>query len=456
MENPKKFLVSISHDKMEGKINKTSHFDNNVTTEEVMDALKEKGIVFGILNEKVEQLVNSPDTFTFPSVIASGEKAVSGVDGSVEFEKEYHPKIDNHDKVNFRDVLSIPSVVENEKIARLHPPTDGKPGKNVLGQVIEPLKGKMPKVRAGKNTIYNETDRCFYAQVDGRLHTDERFIRVQPVFQVHGDLDMKVGNVDFIGSVVINGDVPTGYRVKAKGDITVNGTVEGAHLDANGSIFITEGISGLGRANVNAALDVRTGYINQAHVTAGQDLFVENSITHSHCHAEERVFCQRGNIIGGSIRAGFNIEAKEIGNSMNVATSIHIENVFIAEEKKSALIKDLETKNNEMKKLVTIRDKIKEIKKVQGKLQGDQQLTFVRIVSSIEKLNKDITSIQEELKSVNATKGDNQNCFIKANHRLFGNVQLSFGKESRRIHREYKYALAVLEEGRIVIKPNHT
>lgn len=79
----------------------------------------------------------------------------------------------------------------------------------------------------------------------------------------------------------------------------VFGIVEGAEISAGGSVFVSEGIAGLQKGFVVAQEDVHAGYINQGNTEAGRDLFVENSILHSHCVAKNDMRCQKGNIVGG-------------------------------------------------------------------------------------------------------------------------------------------------------------
>ena len=74
--------------------------------------------------------------------------------------------------------------------------------------------------------------------------TDREKINVFPVYEVNGDVDYNTGNIDFVGTIVIRGNVRSGFKVKADGDIRIIGSVEGAELEAAGSIEISAGIIG--------------------------------------------------------------------------------------------------------------------------------------------------------------------------------------------------------------------
>src|SRR5699024_4134026 len=138
-----------------------------------------------------------------------------------------------------RDVIRIPTVKEGEKLATIVDPIKGKDGKNIFGEQIRHRPGKVVVVRAGKNVVYKEEDKTFYAKSEGQISINDYIINVHPVYEVNESLSMKTGNLDFIGSIIIRGDVPTGYQVKAGGDVKIFGLVEAAHIEAGGSIYIS-------------------------------------------------------------------------------------------------------------------------------------------------------------------------------------------------------------------------
>ena len=107
---------------------------------------------------------------------------------------------------------------------------------DVFGQPVRGRRGTMPPVPQGRNIVYSEDRDRLLAACEGNLTFRSGRFHVENVFTVSGNVDNSVGNINFTGSVVIHGDVLEGYSVKAKGDITVMGIVEGARLSA-GEIF---------------------------------------------------------------------------------------------------------------------------------------------------------------------------------------------------------------------------
>ena len=57
-------------------------------------------------------------------------------------------------------------------------------------------------------------------------------------------VNIKSGNVTFLGTVIVNGNVEDGYNVKASGNIEVNGAVGASRLESDGDIIVSQGIVG--------------------------------------------------------------------------------------------------------------------------------------------------------------------------------------------------------------------
>ena len=68
----------------------------------------------------------------------------------------------------------------------------------------------------GKNVVCNPEMTIMYAAIDGLFTlTGGETINVFPIYEVNGDVDYHTGNIDFVGTVVIRGNVLTGFRIRA-------------------------------------------------------------------------------------------------------------------------------------------------------------------------------------------------------------------------------------------------
>ncbi|MCA0969114.1 FapA family protein [Halobacillus litoralis] len=455
MELEQHFKVSVSRDQLEAYIDLLDPVDE-VTEEQIQSFLKEKNVTFGILEEEIDRMMRNDESLVYPLLIAVGKQPIHGKDGKVIFDKEVNFEVEEQEKASFRDIITIPSVEEGERIAAIEPPTNGKAGTNVHGEEIPPKPGKPAQLRAGKNTTFKRADDAFYASINGQLSTDERSLQVQPLFEVNGDLDLRTGNLDFVGSIIINGNVPTGFRVFAQGDITIYGMVEGATIVAGGSVHISEGISGLGKAVIQSGQDVRVGYINQATVEAGQDLFVENSILHSDVVAHHSVYCQRGHIIGGTTSAGLHIEARDIGNRMYTPTGLSLGVNKKVEEKQSKFSLLLKRKEEDKRKLILIGEKLDQKERSDGELSPKERVTRLRQKNSLQSVDAEIEELSTLLEEMNASIGDLAEAKVMVNGKLYGHVHIGFGKYQHQVQGEHKEIYAFLSNGEIFLRSIHS
>lgn len=295
--------------------------------------LEKNNIRYGIKQQTLQQFTDHPASFFLTkTLIAEGTAPISGKDGyikmveSLDRSAEYRPLETRDGKVDHKELIRLSNVHKGQLIAELAAPEPGVPGMGVTGVEIPFPPGKAATFKVGKNVVM-QTGSALYAAMDGMITmTGKDQINVFPVYEVNGDVDYSVGNIHFVGTVVIRGNVLTGFRVKADGDIRVVGGVEGAELEACGSIEITGGIIGYHKGLVKAGHDVKCTFIQAGNVVAGTDIVVSQSIMHSNLRAGKQVLCNgaKGLIVGGNIQAGEKVVARTIGNMMSTATIIEV------------------------------------------------------------------------------------------------------------------------------------
>ena len=81
-------------------------------------------------------------------------------------------------------------------------------------------------------------------------------VTVSAVYYVRGEVGPATGNIEFVRSVDISGDVLPGYRVTAGGDVEIQGSVESAEIEAAGNVSVRYGI----RGHAGTRLRVRGGH----------------------------------------------------------------------------------------------------------------------------------------------------------------------------------------------------
>lgn len=441
------FKVTITSDKMRAIIYQKKELpaDVEVTPELIMEFSKKKGIVYGI-NEKI-LLTNQKKEW----ILAKGKAPTHGKHAYMEQVFKEQDKEELSENVDYKLVLDIVSVKKGDLIGRKIKATDGDAGINVLGEEIPPQKGKDFKLRAGKNTQLKENEQALYALIDGQLSVRKKTIHVLPTFEVNGDMSLKTGNIDFVGNVIVRGNVPPGFKVEAGGDIHVTGTVEAAILKAGGSIHIALGIVGQNKSVIEASGDLQTTFINQGDVHVGGNIEVGQTIFHSTCTAGGQIICNKGKglIVGGSTSAIQGIQANEIGNDMQTNTLLFI-GVRDHEVKQNKKVEaDLKKAKDEFMKLAKLL-KLYVDKEKKDSLTDKEKMTKLKIQRSFQQAKVTIDELSEI--TVNSEKEEDvTGGFIRAERIIYPNVEVHFGKYRRKVTATHRTPYISLIDSEVVI-----
>ncbi|MCH1623758.1 FapA family protein [Fredinandcohnia quinoae] len=426
------FDLNISKDRLTVYINLINEDKPEIVSEsEINELLSSYGVTFGIKKDVIQQIASNLSVTSYPLLIAEGQPPVKGQNGYLKLEVNVEGTKESltEEVFNLRDIIKIPSVTKGQLVATIFSNTPGVPGKDVHGNEIQAIDGKPYRYRIGKNTI--ETNSRIYATLDGQVSFLNNNISVQPLFEVQGDLDLKTGNIDFIGNVTIRGNVPSGYTIKAGGDVSIYGLVEAAEIIAGGSIFISGGIVGSNKGRLIAKGDIVASYINQSHIEAGNNLEVSGSILHSHCTTKGNINSLKGSIIGGVISAGKNLQIHNIGNDLHTKTEVFVGKLNEIYEEEKSIQKEIEIARNDLQKLVIIAKKIAEKYKLTSSLSPEeigflkrQKVTEGELIDRINDLEEKYRNIQSQINSAFESS-------LVVSGSLYPNVQLHFGKYQR-------------------------
>ncbi|MBY0120669.1 FapA family protein [Bacillus sp. S/N-304-OC-R1] len=444
----KHYRIIITKDRLTAKIDLITEIENDfsIKKNDIELFLAKEKVFFGIKEELVVQICEDPKSLRYPVVIAEGIPPKAGVDAYLLSEVQ-NEKTEHREKFNFRKILQIPSVSSGQLLASIVPPTPGTDGKDVFGNRIPANNGKPLKIRPGKNVILNDTK--FYSTADGQLSLLNSMISVNPVFEVNGDIDLKTGNIDFIGNVIIRGNVPSGYEIKAGGDVRIFGLVEAANINAGGNIIVSGGISGGNKGVVSAGGNVLASYLNQAIVQAGQDVIIESSILHSRIQAGSSILGKKALAIGGLLTANKDIYLKEVGNRLFTKTELQaFTDTTLAEKEQELKIEMAKLKDN-IEKLSSIEQKLLEIEKKSGNLSPEQKMAILKQKSTKQHLQEQLLNMNQELRQLEEEKNERQDPSIYVYESVYPNTTVQFGKYALQIQHKQTSVRYYLDSGEI-------
>ncbi len=418
-----------------------------VKYDDIMNYLSEQGIVYGIREEDIEIYCKVKE-YSKELVAAYGKDPVDGKDAEIvyDFDISEGNKFEESEDgtINFRNLNNVINVKKDAVLCHIIPPLAGKDGTDVYGNPVKYRPGRNVSFNYGNNTYISEDGLKLLASTDGCVEYKNEKVFVESVYRVN-NVDNSTGNIDFIGSVVINGDVKAGFSVAAKGDIKIRGMVEGAYIKSDGEVVISKGMNGMGKGSIYAKGNVTSKYIENASIVSEKCIYAE-ALINSDVKAGESIILRGSNaaIIGGASQAEDMIYAKTIGSKTNPETNITINLTRYQEEQKSIsqkqklnrqLEKELAAKNNELKELDDKMDLIlNSYMDNENKGTVHKQLLFMKI-----KINNEISEIERQLTEVLPTDNIADHKII-CKGIMYSNTRVTIGWMKYRVRQDISFS----------------
>lgn len=334
--------------------------NRSVTYEEIMDFLKQHGIVFGIREDAIHDFCDNKK-FYLELTCAQGVEPVDETDGKLEYQVKTEPtatpKMKEDGTVDFRDLGLVQNVSKGDVLCRLIPPAGGKDGIDIYNNPARFHKGRMPKFPGGRNTAVSDDGLTLKAAMDGCVEYKNASLNINDVFIVHGDVSSESGNIEFNGTVTVQGDVLEGFTVRAGRDLMIRGMVEGASLVAGENVVISNGMHGMGKGSIRAGGNITGKFFENVKLESGADVYAD-AILNSQVNAKGSVILKGKNALlsGGKCCAGKRISAGVIGSSNNTRTDVTVESAELTK-----LL--LDTSGNQVESLKAKAASFKEISK---------------------------------------------------------------------------------------------
>lgn len=257
------------------------------------------------------------------------------------------------------------------------------------------------------------------------------------------------------GDVVVKGNVLAGFTVKATGDITVSGIVEGATVIAGGNITFNRGIQGMTRAVVKAGGNIVSKFIESAeNVSAGGSIEAD-SILHSKVTAKSTIKAsgRNGLIIGGDVKAVNMIEAKTIGNAMGTNTSVGVGVDPSMKRRVDELKNSLGKLGDNKIQLNQLLNALRKKQDSEGGLDEAKHELQMKTMRNVIMLEQEINKQKKELEELRCQIGEEKHACIKVSDAAYAGVKLTFGDQCMFLKQKYDYCQFVKEGADIKSAP---
>lgn len=331
LEYPVRECVQLrfSEDKMQliGRFYPPQVDGERMSADEIIQDIHAKNVQSGIAIDNITSFVQNP-VYCTDTVLAEGVTVRQGQDARIEYtfhtELNAKPTRNPDGSVDFFHLNTICHCKQGEVLARLIKEVPGTPGYNLFGEKIMPRDVKSKKLKYGNNIELSEDGTTLTSQIDGHVSLVGDKVFVSNVYEVE-NVGPSTGNIESEGSVIVGGNVQAGYAIKAKGNVIVNGVVEGAVIEAGGDIILARGMNGMGKGILRAGGSVISKFFENSTIYSGT--FVEaDSILHSTVVAQTEVNVdgRKGFIAGGNVRATRSISCKTLGSAMGADTYVEV------------------------------------------------------------------------------------------------------------------------------------
>ena len=414
-------------------------------------------VYHGVKEDYLSDLADKP-VFRERVEVAEGIKPANGKDAYIQYNFETDQtkirlKEGTNGKVNFKELNIIQNVVQNQVLAKKMPPENGIDGKTVTGKILPAKAGNDIPLPVGTNVHVGDDGDSILSDINGQVIIANGKINVEPVLTVEGDVNLKTGNIIFLGTVIITGNVEDGFSVKAAGNIEIKGTVSKAELDAEGDIIIYQGVNGKSGGKIRAGRSLWSRFIENANIEVGNMVVVSDGIINSSIDAIKSIVCmgKRACIMGGRLRAGEEINAKVLGNSTSGTETIL--EVGFDPHSKIELERLLSVKEESEEELENLRLDLQTLintKKQRKTLPEDkeaymQELMERRDILTVElaKANENILKVQDFMNQIQV-RGK-----VSASTKVWPGVKIMIRDVKEDIRQESKGVTFILENGLI-------
>ena len=409
--------VEVSKDEMKGSIvvSPPSMSGSEASFDMIKRAILQQGVVEACINEdKIKEFVDNP-VYNNPYEVAAAIEPVDGHDAYISYNFETDPnklkaQVDEEGKVDYKKLNNIQNVIADQPLAQKIPAERGKGGKTLFGRYLEAKNGKDIQIQLGANVKLDRDGVTIKAEIDGEVMLVNGKVTVEPVKYLDA-VNVKTGDVKFVGTVVIKGNVQEGYKVEAT-NIEVGGIVDKSRLEATGNIIVRQGIFGKGEGYIKAGKSLWAKFINDTTVEVEENVIVNDSIVNSNVTAMKNIVLRgkKAQIIGGHLMATEEICARKVGSPGGGTETILEVGVDPRAKKRLEELQNMQAKSTkEYENCDLDIQTLEQQKKLRKKLpqEKEEKLKNLKerceqISEELEKMTDEINKIQEHLRDLKA------------------------------------------------------
>ncbi|MDR3210525.1 MAG: FapA family protein [Planctomycetota bacterium] len=421
-----------------------------INTQMIQGLLNSAGIINGIDQPGLEFFVNcqnSPRPLVTFVELATGTPVRHGKDSTLEFHVQpsgsahYDTTVEGN--IDFKQLNILENCFVGQLLATMVPPGVGKDGRDVYGEVVPSRTGVTNPVAIGMGVALSENGHDYTASIEGRLIYDNQTLSVSSVLEIGHDIDYRIGNIDFVGKVVVNGSLLDGFSIKAKRGVELKGDMGSASIVSEGDVRVVGGIKGKGSATISCR-NFSARFIENATITASGTVKVEKDVLQSVIKCQGRVSVIGGSVIGGEIWALAGMEVATSGSELGVATNL-IVGLNWADENRHAAIKECAqaytAQVDESKEYLTT------LLASEGVvLNAEEKGILSELIGELRYIRDGISQLEEEMETWSGRMLTGRVSQINILKEIYPGSSVRFGEGGRELDKPQKGPLSIIPE----------
>lgn len=424
-----------------------------LTEQDIVSDLQMAGICHGIKKKAIEHFLNHHE-YCRDYIIAESTPPIQGHDAKIRYYFDVNvtakPKLNEDGSVDFHQLGNIKGVKEGDKLATLTPVDRGRAGISVLGKPLPAKKVKNRFLRFGRN-IRITADKCtLYSKVSGHVTLVDDMVMVSDIYKVPANVDSSTGDIVYKGTVEVAGNVNTGYRIEAEGDIIVNGVVEGATLISGGNIVLKRGMQGMDKGELKAEGNITAKFLENCKVSCKGSLRAD-AVLHSNVQCEEsiEVLGRKGLINGGSVKTYAMIHATSLGSTMGALTHIEVFSDMDLIKEANSLREKIEEREIMLDKIDKVAQSIKNQLATNQEVLPEQMQYIKQATVNKPIIARELRDMKLKRENILARIERNKSACIKVEDAVYSGVKIVVRDVSKNIHENVSHCRFVREGAEI-------
>jgi len=318
--------VTISEDRLRAYIQYIPPFGSgaHLSATDIMQKLVEEYKIDPqfIRASAVEEAMKNPLDMV---VVAEGIPPEEGKNASIVILPLDDVEIDPYENIDWHAYKKhFITVKEGEVIGKKNPPSLGRDGVDIFGNIIPAKPGRDIDISVFAGSGTEVVEDTIISKTTGVLVLGGT-LSVEEILVIDGDIDFSVGNITGVKHLWVKGDVKSGFVIKVKGKVLVEGSVENASIHAGEGVFIRGVVTGekAGIIKSGGFVYIKEGHM--ARIEAEDNVYIETGLYGSRVETMGHVVFvhPRARLRGGEIKARGSVYVPMVLSPRKLSTKIY-------------------------------------------------------------------------------------------------------------------------------------